>query len=135
MIKKFVQGEKKSDRELFGLIGVWVASEEVHKVLGVQVTGRPGDIWHVAIERDEAIGFAQTRMLKGGEVHLRYLFPDKLAVQTSLVKAVLKMAGETGAASVFTNDRESATIWQKLDFNKHEKHRRGTFCRWERKLS
>ena len=43
MIKQFIQGED-TDLELFGLIGHWVLSRQVHEQLGVAVTSDAGSV-------------------------------------------------------------------------------------------
>lgn len=136
MIRKFVQGESpETDRELWCLIGAWAVSEEVHEALGMPITGRKGDVWLIEVKGGEPLGFAQTRMLRNKKLHLRYAYAVKQSIQKALTQAVLRMAGEVGAASVFTNDRETATVPKVLGFEPCAARKTGGFCRWEKQLS
>jgi hypothetical protein len=53
--------------------------------------------------------------------------------QSALIKAAIVSAREYGITILFTNDRESATVWTNFGFKQNTK-RHGTFCRWEREL-
>lgn len=132
MIKQYLQGEAW-DNELYCAIGHWAVSEKVHKALGVPVTGRPDDIWHVCFDKNTPTGFAQLRVLKNKEGHIRYLYAETEARQGALIKACMAEARILGVTTLFTNDRETATIWAKYGFQlKHSHH--GSFGRWEREL-
>jgi hypothetical protein len=85
-IYKYVQGE--NDTELFGKIGHWCVSPEVHKQLGIAVSALCGDIWYVT-----DTGFLQLRKTKSDTIHIRFLYSvdeKDLSTQESLVQNALK---------------------------------------------
>ena len=135
MIKKFIHGDKKTDQELFCLIGEWAVSEDVHETLGTAITSRAGDVWHISIGSRGADGFAQTRIMKNKKAHIRYMFFSEKKTYSALLKEIEDMAQKEEIESIFTNDREDAEIWKTAGFTKGEKPPRGSFCRWEKNLS
>jgi len=137
MIRTYTQGERpESDRELFCAVGQALADAAIHKDLGMAVTSRPGDVWHVAVAKGGALeGFAVTRPLKSGKAaHVRFLYADKQHrnVRDSLLQAVIKLARKKKLKSLSTRDRANSMVWQRFDFSvvTEPQKRRGEFVRW-----
>lgn len=132
MIKTFMQGQD-TDKELWCSIGQWTVDKKVHETLGVAVTGETGDLWLVYYATAKPVGFAQVRVAKNGTSHIRYLFAGTEARQGELIKACIAAAREMKSAVIFTNDRDTATVWNAYGFKKTN-NRPGSFVRWEREL-
>lgn len=135
-IKQFTQtGNLKIDKKLFGYVGELCVNPSVHEELGVPVTSQKGDIWLVALDGGEVIGFAQARPMKTGpELHLRYVYAPKRATRESLLKAI----GNTlNVRAIYTNARKTDTLWQKFGFKKLQGATRGgtEFVRWEKDVA
>lgn len=128
-IRQFVQGP--NDKELFGLVGHWVTSKDVHTALGGPVTSDTGDMWLVAMDGDTPLGFALAHPLAGGSVHIKQLFAQDKAEQTraALLKALLPML--TDVSRVYTFARESDTLWAKHGFS-WKARARGEFGTYEK---
>jgi hypothetical protein len=137
MIKKFVQGDRIQDKELFGFVGHYISSATIAKELGNPVTSEPGDIWYVAIDEDDnATGFVTMRFLKSGKSsHIRFLYAGKgeHKTQASLVKEALADLEKEKVTSVYTYDKETASLWRKFGFEKQEQAK-GSYQRWEKTL-
>lgn len=130
MIRKYSQGSSRSDRELFGFVGVLAVSKEVHDELGVPVTSEPGDIWLVARRGNRAIGFSQMRQRKNGEVHLRYLYSENLSVRRALLRTAISTSRSMRSPGIYTNGRKTDRLWKSLGF-KVSGGASGSFVRWE----
>ncbi len=130
MIKSYIQGEQ-TDKELFGHIGEWVVSKDVHNLLGLAVTGNPGDVWQVCFILNKPLGFCQMRIQSNRFVHLRYLYATTAKVREELVDAALQFARDMKSTCIYTNDRHTERKWVKNGFKEHTK-KRGHFSRWER---
>lgn len=136
-IQTYIQGETRAlDRELFCAVGPALADQAVHDDLGMAVISRPGDIWHVTLAKDGVLaGFAVTRPLKSRKAaHIRFLYADKRHrnARDSLLKEIIKLAGEKKWTSLSTRDRANSMIWQRFDFAvaTEPQKRRGAFVRW-----
>ena len=133
-IKVFIQGKSPfSDRELFGLVGRFLVSAEIQEQLGMAITSRDGDIWFVSEHSNgEVRGFATSRLMKTGSLHVRFVHcqDDALLVCKAMITKAITQAKEFDCRSVFTNDRETSTLWQEFGFSAVPRAR-GTFCRWE----
>lgn len=134
MIKTFIQGNFKTDRTLFRLLGANVISPVVHEELGVPVTGEDGDVWILDIANGSAVGFAQLRACKNGEAHLRYLYSARRDSRERLVRAALEWAEDQEATHIYTNARKTDTLWARFGFVSTGT-RRGSFVRWEHAYS
>jgi hypothetical protein len=131
MIKLFIQGE--NNKELFGLIGEIVTSKILHKELGMAITSEHNDLWYLNIKKDKCEGFALARLTKStNAIHVRFLSGSK-SIKNDLLKRIIKDSKDKNLKSIWTNDRETETIWEENDFNKKPQSR-GTFCRWEKDL-
>lgn len=136
MIKKFTQGDPKTDAKLYCLIGKMAINPAVHRELGVAVTGIGGDVWYLCLDKMGTVfGFCQVRMTKDKTTHIRFLYAEKLEIKikNKLIDAVLTDAYKGESKLVFTNDRHTAGIWKLFNFVPGEK-KRGTFVRWEKTL-
>lgn len=136
MIKKFVQGDKKTDDKLFCLIGRPALDTKIHAELGVPITGNTGDIWWLWLdEQANLFGFCEVRISKDKHWHIRFLYADKLGIKikNELLNRVLSEAHEQECPLVFTNDRDTAGIWNLFNFVPGDK-KRGAFVRWEKVL-
>ena len=134
MIKQFIQGAD-TDSDLFGLIGKWAISKEVHEQLGVAVTGEAGDVWLVKIKAGEPTGFAQMRVFKTNKAHLRYLFSESYQEKLELGNAIIKQAKDAGLESIYTNERRDSPVMPHFEFKKITDNGKTKFCRWERSLA
>jgi hypothetical protein len=136
-ITAYTQGEKaSSDKALFGAIGHMLTDVTVHKKLGMAITSRPGDLWHVGMSGRKVVGFALSRILSTGKAaHIRfiYAFGDADA-ERNLLLAALDTLRERGAIAVHSNDRKTNTLWKDNGFIMSESARRGEFVRWELKM-
>lgn len=135
-IKTTIQGtDPTADRELFGLLGTLLTDARVHDQLGMAVTTRPGDIWHVALDKHGGVnGFAVVRPLKSRKsAHIRYLFAinSPIRTQRSLVEKIIADARDNELEALHTNDRASNTTWAQLGFKIIPSNRRGAFVRWQ----
>ena len=134
MIRKFIQGDPATDRDLFCIVGQWAVSEAVHDALGMPVTGRDGDVWFILSDAHGPACFCQARLQKNGTAHLRYLYFNKLPDGKKLLEGTLDELNSRGVKAVFTNDRRTATIWDKYGFTAYESNRKGSFVRWQKEL-
>jgi hypothetical protein len=135
-IKKTVQGESsKDDKVVFGQLGHWLLSKKVQKELGIAVSSEPGDIWHVATSsRDQAIGFALSRQLKTKKtIHLRFVYATSNKAVQALINGVIVLAIGSNQDTVYTNARETDSVWQDMGFVQ-QPHESGVFCRWEKTI-
>ncbi|MEE7625391.1 hypothetical protein V3O24_04395, partial [Methylobacter sp. Wu8] len=119
MIKKYVQGERKTDPKLYCLIGKIAIDSKIHNELGVAVTGNDGDLWYLWLdEMNTVFGFCQMRIGKNKQAHIRYLWADKLGmkIKNELIEWALTDAKQQKCPLIFTNDRETAGIWNLFNF-------------------
>ena len=129
-LKLYQQGESpESDKELFGTLGSSIISEEVHEQLGIAVSGRNGDCWAVATEENTLKGFAQYRVMKNGNTHIRYVYGLDKKIKLALIRFCLKEIGKKG--DVYTNDRGKESAWKTLGFTFSPKPR-GEFGLWKK---
>lgn len=133
-IKQIILGNSPpaAERELFGLIGRWLIDKDIQAQLGVAVTADDGDIWYLATDgKGCPRGFATARVMKNDRMHLRFLYcvPDADLVCRTLINRCIKDAKSHGCAAIWSNDRETATIWPSLGFTATPKAR-GAFVRW-----
>jgi len=136
MIKRFEQGNKKTDNKLYCLIGKPAIDPKIHNELGVALTGIDDDIWYLWLdEMGTLFGFCQMRILKNKKAHIRFLYADKLGIKirTELIEWALTDARKNDCTLIYTNDRETAGIWKLFNFKTREK-KRGSFVRWEKTL-
>jgi len=140
-ILTYTQGESpESDRDLFCAVGQALADQAVHDDLGMAVTSRAGDIWHVSTGKDGTLhGFSVTRLLKSQKAaHVRYLYAARrhVRVKDSLLKAVVELAEHKELKTLSTRDRVNAVIWGRFGFEvvTEPKKRRGEFVRWMRRM-
>ena len=131
----YTQGKSaSSDGELFGTLGAMIADIELHKLLGMAITSRPGDVWHVMVDADGALlGFAIVRPLKSQKsAHIRFLHAHGPASHArQLLASVLKAAQAAGLRTLHTNDRADTAIWPAHGFERVKSNRRGSFVRWQ----
>lgn len=135
MITIYIHGNETSDADLFCQVGRFALNPKIHTELGNAITSVPGDHWYLYQDGGNTIGFAQVRMDKKQQWHLRYLWADGtgIKVRDDLIKSVLKQAKKAKAPLVFTNDRINAGIWRLHGFV-HGEQKRGEFVRWEKSL-
>lgn len=131
----YTQGQNAAaDRELFGTLGPMIADLELHKLLGMAITSRPGDVWHVMVDAGGVLlGFALVRALKSQKsAHIRFLHaPGSARRAHQLLASVLKSAQAAGLRDLHTNDRAGAAIWPAHGFEQVKSNRRGVFVRWQ----
>lgn len=136
-IKVYIQGKSdRTDRELFGLIGHYLVDAAIQEELGIAVTSKPGDIWFVSEHRNgEVRGFATSRLLKNGKLHVRFVYckEEALLVCKAMIQKAITQATEFECDAVFTNDRSTSGMWNEFGF-KATQRARGEFCRWELSL-
>lgn len=136
-IKRYVQGNPQSDRELFGLLGPWVTWNKLHEELGMPITSETGDVWFVAtLNKHHLAGFALARKLKSKPAaHIRFIYaadnPDK-TIQ-ALINDMEIWAKKEGIANLHTNDRETTDTWLKAGYIKNG-NPRGSFIRYQKDL-
>ncbi len=135
-ITSCIQGNNEAaDRDLFGALGSILTDADIHDQLGMAITSRAGDIWHLAAdEQGKLQGFALTRMLKDGHAaHIRFLHAVHAPARTqqALLRAVMETAAARGATRLHTNDRANNTVWAKHGFEIVPDSRRGSFRRWQ----
>jgi hypothetical protein len=116
------------------MIGHWLVSPSVHDTLGIAPTALPGDMWLLLVEDSIALGFAQLRIQVNNLIHLRLCYSSNKSNQTKLIREVIDYAKEINASGVYTNDRETQTVYKELNFVKQKSAKRGEFVRWERQL-
>ena len=95
-IQRYEHNDEKK-RELFGWIGEACASIAIRNHLGNAISSKPGDVWLLAIEGDQLLGFCSVSPLKSqsaGNLHALYAFPDskEQAVESKLRKAAVAEA-------------------------------------------
>ena len=102
----------KNDLELFGLVGAMAVSLDVHKSLGVAVTSMPGDMWFVATnDLCETIGFAQIRVLKNKNMHIRYLYAESSNEEkVNLIRRVIEWANDLEIKTLYTKSWTDSTV-------------------------
>lgn len=136
MIKRYEQGDAKTDKNLYCLIGKVAIDSKIHNELGVAVTGNDGDLWYLWLDEVGALfGFCQMRISKNKQAHIRLLWADKLGmkIKNELIEWAMTDAKKQKCDLVFTNDRDTAGIWKLFNFIPGEK-KRGSFIRWEKTL-
>jgi hypothetical protein len=135
-ILEYVQGgNSDSDRELFARVGPWVIDPKVHQALGTAVTAARGDLWWVAATSGgDTAGFATARLLANKTMHLRFVYTlADASLARELIQCAIDHAEQARRTSVWTNDRETATVWKRLGF-KPTPRARGSFVRWDKAL-
>jgi hypothetical protein len=133
-IETYVQGaDAGADRELFGTLGALLTDRRFHEAMGMAVTSEAGDVWMLAMDGDELLGFATVHPLKSKSAHLKFVHGAP-GVQQSLLEAVLGWAGGERFVGIHTNDRRTAEIWPLNGFTPKIGNRRGEFVRWEREI-
>lgn len=134
-VRTYTQGQSaESDWDLFGLLGPTITDAQVHEQLGMAVTSRTGDVWHVMIDNGGALlGFALVRPLKSQKsAHIRFLHAPGPALHArKLLASVLEFAQAAGLTSLHTNDRVNSTLWPSNGFTLIQNNRRGSFVRWQ----
>lgn len=132
MVKLYVQGDKKTDKELFGWVGPWVVNKSVHKLLGMPVTSEPGSVWLVNFTKpSEPDGFAELRPQTNQLFHLRYLYGQTQGARTTLAKEAIQFAKNHKATGIYTNERSTDKLWRDLEFKPY-KRKNTSFSRWEK---
>ncbi|NBN62758.1 hypothetical protein [Pannonibacter tanglangensis] len=107
-IKDYTLGAgTKSDRDLFAWVGPWLVSRKTHETLGIAITSRPGDRWHVMMPaKGPARGFAVTADAKGSPSrHLRFLHADTTMARRALLARVIDLARHEGIAVLWARER------------------------------
>lgn len=131
----YTQGQSAAtDRELFGTLGPTITDLELHNLLGMAITSRPGDVWHVMVDADGALrGFALVRPLKSQKsAHIRFLHAPNSGIRPEkLLFSVIKSAQEAGLRALHTNDRAGNLFWSDHGFEQIPGNRRGDFVRWQ----
>ena len=133
-IKTFYQGKK--DKELFGLVGAWLVDLKMHEKLGTAITSQAGDIWLVSqTEKGEPRGFATARKLKGGGLHIRFVYcPDDAPLMCkAMIMHFIKLAEDEQCGAIWTNDKPDNPFWKEFGFEFKQKAR-GAFGRWQKEL-
>jgi hypothetical protein len=127
-VRQFMQGA--SDATLFGLVGPWLSSRAIHVDQAAPITSEPGDMWHVATEAANPVGFALTNPTKDG-AHIKNVWADTSRGRDALLKAVLKSLQALKLERAYSVGRSSDELWSRNGF-KFIKGR-GQFGTWERR--
>lgn len=136
MIKKYTHGNPETDSALFATVGSMALNPKIHTELGNAVTSIPGDNWYLWIDKEQKLhGFCQTRKLKNGKLHIRFLYVEGLGmkIKNALVNKVLEDAKTDGVTEAYTNDCNLG-MWGLLGFVSTENKKPGAFTRLEKKL-
>lgn len=137
MIKRYVHGDAKTDSKLFAAVGAMALNPKIHTELGNAITSINGDVWYLWFdEMNKLFGFCQTRKLKNGKLHIRFLYAEGLGmkIKNELIGWVLTDARTDEVTEIYTNDRNNAGMWGLLGFKADETKSRGAFVRWEKLL-
>lgn len=135
MIKKYIQGNKESDYELFGSIGKILMELTMHKAIGMAPNSIDGDVWCVVKDKSGyVVGISNARMMKNKGFHVRYIYTLKDGIKEELIKFHIKIGRELNAVRVFTNDLKKECLWNKNGFITHQQNHKGNYIRWELEL-
>lgn len=130
-IDKYLQGI--NDKEIFCKIGAWLTDKSLHDELGMAITSQKDDIWYISSLNNITTGFALTRATKSTHaIHIRFLHSD-IDTKKRFIQTILDEAKNNNLKSVWTNDRETEIIWNKLGFS-FTRRARGEFGRWEKEI-
>ena len=134
-MKEYIQGQnKKADRELFGLVGSLLVDPKIQELFGMAIVTLPEDLWFVSTTaKGDLRGFATGRVMKNATLHLRYVYAESKMAKKALIQRALNVAKKRDLKAVWTNDRQTETIWAEFDFVSLPRSR-GSFCRWEKDI-
>ena len=104
---EFTHGEEPiKNRELFGLLGEYIASPAIRETLGGVISSEPGRLWFIMTEKGEArrvMSFGSLRMERAGATIL-HLYALEEGADIPVLEHCLESARENGATHLTTTD-------------------------------
>lgn len=133
-IKEYVHGES-TDYQLWGNVGRYLVDIRVQEKMGNCISSNIGDVWWVNLTaKSKTLGFAVARLMKNGNLYLRYFYSEEensLGLsEIILINKAINHAKEKGCKTVYTLWHKNSEVLSKLGF-KAIPRERGNFCRWE----
>ena len=130
-IDRYTQGI--NDNEIFCKIGAWITDKALQNELGMAITSQKDDIWYISSLNGITTGFALARATKStNAIHIKFLYSD-IDTKKRFIQSILDEAKNNNLKSVWTNDRKTEKIWNKLGFSFKDRAR-GEFGRWEKEI-
>ena len=111
-LREFIHSEDPvKNRELFGLLGEYIASSTIRETLGGFISSESGRHWFVMLENEGCVmGFGSLRR-KRMTVELLHLYALKEHTDVPILERCIQKAREFGAVNLLTVD-----YWTRREF-------------------